>query len=74
MVVSKVDAKKLKEALEQFGSLQNAVENLQREKRLLEGNQVTTRQPEEVKSRTSHARRSGGCTANNTRLGSPEDA
>ncbi|MCK4825426.1 hypothetical protein KA005_57290, partial [bacterium] len=37
MVVPKVDAKKLKEALEQFGSLQNAVENLQRENRLLEG-------------------------------------
>lgn len=37
-------------------------------------NQITARQPEEVKSQTSHARRSGGCTANNTRLGSLEDA
>ena len=37
MVVPKVDAKKLKEALEQFGSLQNAVENLQRERQAQEG-------------------------------------
>ncbi len=37
MVVSKVDAKKLKEALEQFGSLQRTLERLQREKQALEG-------------------------------------
>lgn len=37
MAVPKVDAKKLKEALERFGSLQNAVERLQTEKQALEG-------------------------------------
>ncbi len=39
-----------------------------------EDRQVNAPKPEEVASQTSHAHHSGGCTANNTRLGSLEDA